>query len=261
MGKYLMTSWIAILLILLQSDVSLSKKGKNKPGGGWNTGSQRQPGYPPQNPGYPQNPAYPPRNPGYPQQNPGYPQHNPGYPQRPGYPQNPGYPQRPGYPQNPGYGGGGNWGQYNSKPWKPKPAKPKMKHVAGAAVAGVAAGALGGYLLGSAMSNMNFRFNNHDEERWWHQNRDRYSDQVYYQKYGEPVSRDVFVRDCVNMTVREYIEPTGNQTADEMETKVVTKVVREMCTEQYRLVSGVALLLANPSVLVIITFLLCFLIH
>uniref|UniRef100_A0A670JC70 Prion protein n=1 Tax=Podarcis muralis TaxID=64176 RepID=A0A670JC70_PODMU len=245
MGKYLVTCWVAVLLILLQSDVSVSKKRPKPSGGGWNTGSQRQPGYP--------------QNPGYPQQNPGYPQHNPGYPPRnPGYPQqNPGYPQRnPGYPQNPGYGGG-----YGGKPWKPKPAKPpKMKHVAGAAVAGVAAGALGGYLLGSAMSNMNFGFRNPSEEQWWHQNRDRYSDRVYYPEYKERVSRDVFMRDCVNVTLTEYITPQGNQSADEMEVKVVTHVVREMCTEQYRLISAAALLLASPSVLFFLMLATCFLI-
>lgn len=109
-----------------------------------------------------------------------------------------------------------------------------------AAVAGAAAGALGGYLLGSAMSNLRFRFHNFAEERWWYENRNRYPDQVYYPQYNQPVVRDVFVRDCVNITVREYIEPTGNETTDEMETTVVTRVVHEMCTEQYRLVSGAA---------------------
>lgn len=137
-----------------------------------------------------------------------------------------------------------------------------MKHMAGAAVAGAAVGALGGYALGSAMSSMNFRFNNHEEERWWNENRNRYSDRVYYPQYDQRVSRDVFVRDCVNVTIKEYIEPTGNKTDDEMETKVVTRVVHEMCTEQYRLISGAAFLFANPPLLLmIVTFLLCFLIH
>ncbi|XP_048368727.1 major prion protein homolog [Sphaerodactylus townsendi] len=251
MKKFLVTCWIAVFLILLQTDVSLSKKGKNKPGGGWNTGSHRQPGGYPQQPGYPQNPGYP-RNPGYPQ--------NPGYPHNPSYPRNPGYPGG-GYPQNPGYPGGGSWGHYNSKPWKPKPPKPKMKHIAGAALGGAAAGALGGYLLGSAMSNMNFRFNNRDDERWWYANRDRYSDQVYYPEYNPSMSRDAFVRDCVNITVKEYTESSGNQTADETEKRVVTRVVHEMCTEQYRLVSGVAILLASPCLLLIVTSVICYLIH
>ncbi|XP_015264267.1 PREDICTED: major prion protein homolog [Gekko japonicus] len=268
MRRFLVTCWIAVFLILLQTDVSLSKKGKNKPGGGY----PQQPSYP-QNPGYPRNPGYP-QNPGYPH-NPGYPgggyPRNPGYPQNPGnpgggYPRNPGYPQNPGnpgggYPRNPGYPGGGGWNQPNSKPWKPKPPKSNMKHIAGAALGGAAAGALGGYLLGSAMSNMNFRFNNHDEERWWNENRNRYSDQVYHPKYEPSMSRDVFVRDCVNITVKEFTETSGNQTQDEMEKKVVTRVVHEMCTEQYRLVSSVAVLLANPSMLLIITFVICYLIH
>lgn len=136
-----------------------------------------------------------------------------------------------------------------------------MKHMAGAAVAGVAAGAVGGYLLGRAMSNVPFMFSNPSEQQWWYQNRDRYSDQVYYPKYDQPVSRDIFVRDCTNVTVTEYTEPSGNKTADEVERKVVTQVVHQMCTEQYRLMSGVASLLANPSVLVMVTLILCFLIH
>lgn len=113
-----------------------------------------------------------------------------------------------------------------------------MKHVAGAAIAGAGVGVLGGYALGSALSNMRFRFNNYDEERWWYANRDRYYDRVYYPEYKQPISKDVFVRDCVNITVKEYIEPTGNQTEDEMEKRVVTQVVHEMCIEQYRLQSS-----------------------
>ena len=133
--------------------------------------------------------------------------------------------------------------------------------MAGAAVGGAAVGALGGYLLGSSMANMNFGFRDRSEERWWYENRNRYSDQVYYPKYDQPVGREVFVRDCVNITVTQYIESTGNQTFDEMEKKVVPKVVHEMCTEQYRLISGVALFLANPSMLLIIVLAICFLIH
>nr|XP_020641824.1 uncharacterized protein LOC110075192 [Pogona vitticeps] len=191
----------------------------------------QNPAYPPHNPANaPQNPAYPPQpNPAYPGQNPGYPPRNPGYPQNPIYPQNPGFqPHNPAYPHNP------NGGQYKVKPWQPKPPKTKMKHIVGAAVGGAAVGALGGFLLGRTMSNMNFHFNNRDEERWWYENRDRYSNRVYYPKYEQPVPEDVFVKDCWNITVREFITPTGNETADEMETRVVTRVVQEMCIEQYR---------------------------
>lgn len=109
-----------------------------------------------------------------------------------------------------------------------------MKHVVGAAAGGAVAGALGGFLLGRAMSNMHFNFNNRDEERWWYENRDRYADRVYFPKYEQPVPEDVFVRDCWNITVKEFAVPTGNETADEMETRVVTRVVQEMCIEQYR---------------------------
>ncbi|KAJ7305152.1 hypothetical protein JRQ81_011043 [Phrynocephalus forsythii] len=205
------------------------------------------PAYQPHNPANPppQNPAYPPHNPANPPpHNPVYPPHNPANPppQNPAYPphnplnppiQNPAYPPRnPAYPPTKPWNPGGS--HYNVKPWKPKSPKTNMKHVAGAALGGAAAGALGGFLLGRAMSNMHFQFNNHDEERWWHENRDRYSNQVYFPKYEQPVPEDIFVKDCWNTTVREFIAPTGNKTADEMETRVVTRVVQEMCIEQYR---------------------------
>uniref|UniRef100_A0A8D2LHJ5 Prion/Doppel protein beta-ribbon domain-containing protein n=1 Tax=Varanus komodoensis TaxID=61221 RepID=A0A8D2LHJ5_VARKO len=172
------------------------------------------------------NPAYPPRNPVNPPQNPAYPQ-NPGYqPQNPAFPaQHPGYPVRnPSNPHDP------SWAQ----PWKPKNPKLKTKHVAGAAVAGAVVGAAGGFLMGRALSNMRFHFNNPDEERWWYEHRNRYSDRVYYPQYAQPVPEDTFVQDCWNVTVREFIEPSGNQMADEMESRVVRRVVREMCIEQYR---------------------------
>ncbi|XP_008117885.3 uncharacterized protein LOC100555559 [Anolis carolinensis] len=196
------------------------------------------PAYPPQHPANPaQNPAYPPHNPGYPQHNPAYPAPNPGYPHNPNYPQNPSYPHpNPGYPQNPNYPQNPKWGHYDAKPWKPKPPKTNLKHMAGAA----AVGALGGFFLGRAMSNMHFNFRNPAEEQWWYENRNRYSDHVYYPKYEQPVPADVFVRDCWNITVREFIEPSGNETADEMESRVVAQVVHEMCVQQYRSYSGQA---------------------
>nr|XP_056716877.1 uncharacterized protein LOC130487407 [Euleptes europaea] len=225
MRKCLVTCWIAILFILLLTDDSLSVKSRGYP-----QNRPQNPAYPPQNPSYPQNPGHAPQYPGHPPQYPGHPPQYPGHsPQHPGYPRNPGFPS---------HTGGGSWGHQDSKPWKPK--KPKTKHLVGSAVAGAAAGAIGGYLLGSAMSNLRFSFRNPAEERWWYENRNRYPDQVYYPPSNQPVSRDVFLRDCVNITVREYIEPAGNQTTDEMETTVVTRVVHEMCTEQYRLVSGAA---------------------
>ncbi|XP_034292753.2 LOW QUALITY PROTEIN: uncharacterized protein LOC117677004 [Pantherophis guttatus] len=197
--------------------------------------STPKPAHPPPYPVNPQNPARPPPYPVNPQ-NPAHPPPYPVNPQNPAHPppypvkpQNPGYfPHQPYNPQNP------HWGHYNPKPWKPKPPKTNMKHVAGAAIAGAAAGAVGGYFLGRAMSNLHFQFNNMNEERWWYENRHRYSDKVYYPQYIQPVPQDIFVRDCVNITVKEYIEPTGNATEDEMEARVVKHVVKEMCIEQYR---------------------------
>uniref|UniRef100_A0A8D0L0S8 Prion protein (Kanno blood group) n=1 Tax=Sphenodon punctatus TaxID=8508 RepID=A0A8D0L0S8_SPHPU len=262
MGKYLVTCWIISLLVLMWSDVSLAKKGKGKTGGGgWGTGSNRNPQNPsyPHNPGYPQNPGYP-HNPGYPQ-NPAYPPRNPGYPQNPGYP-----PRNPGYPSNTGGGWGQphnpNMGGYNQKPWKPK--KTNMKHMVGAAAAGAVVGGLGGYALGSAMSGMNFRFNNPNDERWWYENRDRYPDRVYYGQYGnQQVTSERFVHDCVNVTLTEYsnLDSADNKNMTETETKVVKQVVREMCIQQYRISSGAKILLSNSFMMPIIMLVMCSLMH
>ncbi|NXL15078.1 PRIO protein, partial [Setophaga kirtlandii] len=166
-----------------------------------------------------------------------------------------------GYPHNPGYPGWGqgynpsSGGTYHQKPWKaPKP-KTNFKHVAGAAAAGAVVGGLGGYAMGRVMSGMHYSFDSPDEYRWWNQNAARYPNQVYYRDYrdqrGGPVPQDVFVADCFNITVTEHnIGPAArkgnasdalNQTEAELETRVVTKVIREMCIQQYqeyRLASG-----------------------
>ncbi|NXX16436.1 PRIO protein, partial [Podargus strigoides] len=251
MARLLVTCWLVALLLGAWTDVAFSKKGKGKPsGGGWGMGSHRQPSYPRQ-PGYPQNPSYP---------------HNPGYPHNPSYPHNPGYPHNPSYPHNPGWGQGYNpssGGSYhNQKPWKPPKSKTNFKHVAGAAAAGAVVGGLGGYAMGRVMSGMHYHFDSPDEYRWWNQNAARYPSQVYYRDYNSPVSQDVFVADCFNITVTEYnigpaakknvseAGPALNQTEAEMETKVVTKVIREMCVQQYReyrLASGIRLHLPDAS--------------
>lgn len=103
---------------------------------------------------------------------------------------------------------------------------------------------------------MNYHFDSPDEYRWWSENSARYPNRVYYRDYSSPVPQDVFVADCFNITVTEYsIGPAAkkntseavaaaNQTEVEMENKVVTKVIREMCVQQYReyrLASGIQL--------------------
>ncbi|XP_042328744.1 major prion protein-like [Sceloporus undulatus] len=148
----------------------------------------------------------------------------------------------PVVPQNPGYsslhpknGGGSSWDQPNERPWKSKPPQTKLKYVAGAGAAGVAVGAVGGFLVGREMSRMNFHFRYPEEERWWLENRNSYPDRVYFPNYNkQPVPEEVFVRDCVNVTVREFTEPNGNQTTNGTEIKVMTQVVHQMCTEEYR---------------------------
>ncbi|NXU06608.1 PRIO protein, partial [Buphagus erythrorhynchus] len=151
-------------------------------------------------------------------------------------------------------------GSYHQKPWKAPKAKPSFKHVAGAAAAGAVVGGLGGYAMGRVMSGMQYRFDSPDEYRWWNENAARYPNQVYYRDYRGPVPQDVFVADCFNITVTEHnIGPAArknaseagaaaNQTEAELEARVVTKVIREMCIQQYqeyRLASGVRPRLAD----------------
>ncbi|NXK42794.1 PRIO protein, partial [Piprites chloris] len=149
-----------------------------------------------------------------------------------------------------------NGGSYhNQKPGKaPKP-NTNFKYVKKAAKAA-------GYAIGKAMSGMEHRFDSPDEHRWWNKNSARYPNQVYYRNYGSSVPQDVFVADCFNITVtKNSIGPaaqknasdTGaavNQTEVELENKVVTKVIREMCIQQYheyRLANGIRLHLADAS--------------
>ncbi|XP_010213674.1 PREDICTED: major prion protein homolog [Tinamus guttatus] len=148
-----------------------------------------------------------------------------------------------------------------------------LKHVAGAAAAGAVVGGLGGYVMGRAMSGMHYHFDSLEEERWWNTNAGRYPNRVYYRDYSGPVTQDAFVADCFNITVTEYnIGPAakkgnaseadgGNKTETEMETKVVTSVIREMCVQQYReyrLASGGRPHLAQalPQLLVLLAVLL-----
>nr|XP_009667665.1 PREDICTED: LOW QUALITY PROTEIN: major prion protein homolog [Struthio camelus australis] len=169
-----------------------------------------------------------------------------------------------------GKGKPGGWGYHNQKPWKPPKSKTNFKHVAGAAAAGAVVGGLGGYVMGRAMSGMHYHFDSPDEYRWWNENAGRYPNRVYYRDYSSPVTQDMFVADCFNITVTEYnIGPAakknnasetgsdGNKTETEMETKVVTNVIREMCVQQYReyrLASGGRLHLAEalPKLLVLL---------
>ncbi|XP_070587176.1 major prion protein homolog [Erythrolamprus reginae] len=89
------------------------------------------------------------------------------------------------------------------------------------------------YILGSPIAKMFFRFNDSDEERWWNENRHRFATHVYHPNSSQPISRDFFLNVCVNVTIGEYVKPTGNQTEDELEARVVTHVTNEKCMEMY----------------------------
>ncbi|KAJ7305151.1 hypothetical protein JRQ81_011041 [Phrynocephalus forsythii] len=130
---------------------------------------------------------------------------------------------------NPYYGGNISWDQYTGKPWKPTPSKPTLKPTAGA----VATVTTGGFLLGCAAFAVHFHFNHIDEERWWYENCERYANRVSFLRFKQPVLEDVFVKDCWNVTMRELVSPSRNETADEMESRVVPQVVHQMCVKLY----------------------------
>lgn len=135
---------------------------------------------------------------------------------------------------------------------------------------------MGGYAMGRVMSGMHYHFDSPDEYRWWNENSARYPNRVYYRDYTSPVSQDVFVADCFNITVTEHnigpaakkngseAGPGANQTETELETKVVTKVIREMCVQQYReyrLASGIRLHPADAWLALLLLLATLFAIH
>ncbi|XP_062995030.1 major prion protein homolog [Elgaria multicarinata webbii] len=255
MGKFLVTVWTAILLILLQTDVSLSETKPKPSGSSWNGGSQLHPGYPPHS--------------GSVQFNGGYLSHHPSYPQ---------------YPND---GEGDNLDEYEDRPGRSRLLNLNMMELAEEGLAGDAAVNDYDDYSTTTVPNLPFypHFPNCDEERWWSGNRQRFTDHTYEPIDSDPVPFVDFVRDCVNATMRGHIKPKGNQMVDEMETRVGSRMVHEICTERYRLYSrpeggearttdevesqvlddlctgaGVTVLLDNLSMLCIITFFLFFLI-
>nr|XP_020634951.1 major prion protein homolog [Pogona vitticeps] len=257
-GKFITIWSVAVLFILLQADVTLSRRGGSRSrsrsrsrSSSTNRGSQHESSKPVMNSepsaeetghlAYGASASHHNQKTHIHHNNPSSSQYNPSYPQNGTYSQyNHDIPlkfdnsfHRLGYPENagfPNYGGDSSWDQYYSKPWKPKPSKHKAMALA------VAAGTNGDFLLGPGMSAMHFHFNGLDEERWWHENRDNYPDRVYFPWYEQPVPEDVFVRDCWNITMRGFVAPSGTETADEMETRVVGQVVHQMCAKQYHVV-------------------------
>lgn len=221
------TIWTCLVLVSLFLALTESKKGGKSKTGGWgsNNGNSRNPSNP-GNTGSNWNPS----------------QGNRGG-QNPAYPGNTGGNYNPNYPNNPGsnwnQGGGHNYnpgGSNYNKQWKPDKKKPNMKMVAGAAAAGV----VGGFVLGSAFSNMRYQFSNDMDSRYYNNYRNEMPNQVYRPQYqGNPyVSQERFVTDCFNTTLTEYvIKPNeGKNTTDinETEVRVKSTIIREMCVTEYK---------------------------
>ncbi|NP_001121414.1 prion protein isoform X2 [Xenopus tropicalis] len=218
--------WTSLVLISLVCALTVSSKksgsGKSKTGG-WNSGSNRNPNYP------------------------------------------------GGYGWNTGGNTGGSWGQpynpsggnnFNNKQWKPPKSKTNMKAVA----VGAAAGAIGGYMLGNAMGRMSYHFSNPMEARYYNDYYNQMPERVYRPMYRgeEHVSEDRFVTDCYNMSVTEYIikpaEGKNTSEVNQLETRVKSQIIREMCITEYRRGSGFKVL-SNPWLILTITLFVYFVIE
>ncbi|KAF6089027.1 prion protein [Phyllostomus discolor] len=256
--------WILVLFVATWSDVGLCKK-RPKPGGGGSSGGSRYPGQ-----GSPGGNRYPPQGGGW-----GQP-HGGGW----GQPHGGGWGQPHGgggWGQPHGGGGwgqphgGGGWGQPHGgggwgQPYGGKPSKPKtnMKHVAGAAAAGAVVGGLGGYMLGSAMSRPLIHFGNDYEDRYYRENMNRFPNQVYYKPVDQYSNQNNFVRDCVNITVKEHTvtTTTKGENFTETDVKIMERVVEEMCTIQYQKEyqayqrGASVILFSSPPVILLLSFLI-----
>ncbi|XP_075714659.1 major prion protein homolog [Rhinoderma darwinii] len=246
------TLWISIALFsfFLVLTVASKKGGKSK-GGGWNSGSNRNPSQP-GNTGSNWNPSHTGNTGG---------NWNP----------------NPHYPANPGsnWNTGGNWGNnYNpggsnyNKQFKPPKTKTNMKMVAGAA----AVGAVGGFMLGNAVSNMRYNFDNDLDNRYYNSYQNQMPSRVYRPMYQENtyITEDKFVTDCYNMSMTEYVmkpnEAKNVSDVDQTEVRVKSTIIRQLCVTEYKrgpaYYNGSGLsILVSPSLILFITLFLYFVVE
>ncbi|XP_040270398.1 major prion protein homolog [Bufo bufo] len=241
--------WIYIALISSFFILTVaSKKGKGK-SGGWDSRGNRNPSYP----------------------------GNTGSNWNPNNPGNTGSNWKPNQPGNPGsnWNQGGSWGNnYNpggsnyNKQFKPPKTKTNMKMVAGAAVAG----AVGGFVLGNAVSNMRYSFDNDMDRRYYNSYQNQMPNQVYRPSYvGNPhVTEDRFVTDCYNMTMTEYVmKPSDGKNGsdvDPAEYRVKSTIVRQLCVSEFKrgpeYYNGSELnLLFSPKLILFITLFVYFVVE
>ncbi|XP_073509758.1 major prion protein [Phyllobates terribilis] len=248
--------WIHLALISFFLVITVtSKKGGKSKGGGWSSGTNRNPS-----------------NPG-----------NTGSNWNPSHTGNTGGNWNPHYPANPGsnWNTGGNWGNnYNpggnnyNKQFKPPKSKTNMKMVA----AGAAVGAVGGFMLGSAVSNMRYSFDNDMDSRYYNSYQSQMPRQVYRPMYQQNsyVPEERFVTDCYNMSMTEYVmkpnEAKNVSDIDQTEFRVKSSVIRQLCVTEYKKGneyysgyngypgSGMNLL-CSPSLILFITLLVYFVVE
>ncbi|KAG9488877.1 hypothetical protein GDO78_005071 [Eleutherodactylus coqui] len=183
---------------------------------------------------------------------------NPQKPANPGSYWNPQKPANPGSNWNPG-------GSLKKKQSKPPKSKTNMKYVSGAAVAG----GVGGFMLGNAVSNMRYRFDNDMDSRYYNNYQSQMPNRVYRPMYQDNsyMTENRFVTDCYNVSMNEYVikpnEGKNDSDIDQTEVRVKSTVIRQLCVSEYKrgsihpIISGINLLF-SPSLSLFITLFVYF---
>ncbi|XP_066446103.1 major prion protein-like [Eleutherodactylus coqui] len=171
---------------------------------------------------------------------------------------NPQKPANPGSYWNPG-------GSLKKKQSKPPKSKTNMKYVSGAAVAG----GVVGFMLGNAVSNMRYRFDNDMDSRYYNSYQSQMPNRVYRPMYQDNsyMTENRFVTDCYNVSMNEYVikpnEGKNDSDIDQTEVRVKSTVIRQLCVSEYKrgsihpIISGINLLF-SPSLSLFITLFVYF---
>ncbi|KAG9488876.1 hypothetical protein GDO78_005070 [Eleutherodactylus coqui] len=140
--------------------------------------------------------------------------------------------------------------------------KTNMKYVAGAAVAG----GVGGFMLGNAVSNMRYNFDNDMDSRYYNNYQSQMPNRVYRPRYEDNsyMTEYRFVTDCYNMSMSEYgIKPNEGKNVsevDQTEVRVKSTVIRQLCVSEYKRIpnnyrgSGMNLLFSQSLIIFITLF-------
>lgn len=109
-------------------------------------------------------------------------------------------------------------------------------------------------------------FGNDYEDRYYRENMNRFPNQVYYKPVDQYNNQNNFVRDCVNITVKQHTvtTTTKGENFTETDVKIMERVVEEMCTTQYQKeyqayqsYNGMSMtLFSSPPLILLLSFLI-----